>query len=530
MYKLMIVDDEESIRSGIGCSLPWQDWGYEVCALCENGKQAIEQLPTAQPDVVLSDIRMPIMDGLELMQYLHQNEPQIKVIILSGYSDFEYLNMSIKNKVTDYLLKPTDLDEFEAMFRKLKTTMDEERRSQKQVSTSVDRHFSKWVENLLLGCAEPEDTARFLPEAAQRGFYPENCVVVLFAVDDRSGDEEQSLYKFKRRILHLLKEQQGPIEAFFLLAGSETLISIFGAPAEETLEEQQLKEYIRHLQSLVKSTLSGTVSVGISNLCTELDMLPQACEQARCCAKQNIFQGSESLFSFSQMQESLPGNMTYFNAPLVEKCLLANDFDGICAEIDRVWAAIPTGPILEYHAVDQLALSLLFTISLWSLRHDVRMEDVFKSMGTTYTDVYRCDTLEKKKQFLYAILFALQLELERHHNRSRVVSSVAYQVREFVENNFTSNAMSLEYVADYVHKSPAYISKVFKNELGCNFIDYLTDLRIARAEELLANTEKKVYLIAEECGYADTSNFIRVFRRHSGMSPSEYRAGRRSTL
>ena len=259
MYKIMIVDDEKSIRSGIGCSLPWQDWGYEVCALCENGREAVDRLGEAKPDVVLSDIRMPIMDGLELMQYLHQNEPQIKVVILSGYSDFEYLNMSIKNKVTDYLLKPTDLDEFEAMFRKLKTTMDEERRCQQQVDTSVSRHFTKWVENLLLGCSEPEDTARFLPESCNRNFYPENCMVAVFEVDDRSGDEEQSLYKFKRRILNLFKTQENPLNVFFLMLRSETLVGIFGAPDEDTLNEQAVCQYAAQLQGLVKSTLSATV-------------------------------------------------------------------------------------------------------------------------------------------------------------------------------------------------------------------------------------------------------------------------------
>ena len=127
MYRLIIADDEENIRNGIANSLPWRDWGYEVCALCASGQEVLAKMETCRPDVVLSDIRMPGMDGVELMQRLSRDYPEVKIVILSGYSDFKYLNMSIKNHVAEYLLKPTDIDDFEESFRRLKAAMDHER-------------------------------------------------------------------------------------------------------------------------------------------------------------------------------------------------------------------------------------------------------------------------------------------------------------------------------------------------------------------------------------------------------------------
>lgn len=133
MYQLLIVDDEEDIRRGIAKGIPWQEWGFEVMGQAENGEEAVRLVGEKQPDVVLSDIRMPKMDGIELMQYLHKNNPRIKIIILSGYNDVEYLNMAIRSQVTEYLLKPTDIDEFEALFHRLKASLDEESRKREEL-------------------------------------------------------------------------------------------------------------------------------------------------------------------------------------------------------------------------------------------------------------------------------------------------------------------------------------------------------------------------------------------------------------
>lgn len=127
MYRLLIVDDEEDIRNGMSRGIPWKEWGFTVVGIAENGEEAVFLTEKEKPDVVLSDIRMPKMDGVELMQYLHDNLPEIKIVILSGYNDLEYLNMAIKNQVTEYMLKPTDIDEFEQLFRKIRKNLDEEK-------------------------------------------------------------------------------------------------------------------------------------------------------------------------------------------------------------------------------------------------------------------------------------------------------------------------------------------------------------------------------------------------------------------
>ena len=407
MYRLIIADDEENIRNGMAHSLPWREWGYEVVALCASGQEVLDRMEGCRPDVVLSDIRMPGMDGVELMQRLSRDYPQVKIVILSGYSDFKCLNMSIRNHVAEYLLKPTDIDDFEETFRRLKSTMDHERLRRAQITESVLRHFHVWLTAMLGGTAAPEDTDRFLPMLTEAGIDLDNLQIAAFVLDGHGGDER-------------------------------------------------------------------------------------------------------------------PAGMPYFDTEQVEKALLAQDYDALRAEIDRV--LLPLAEQLpEYRTVDQLCLSLLFHVSLWGLRYGIQMEEVLRTLGAHYTDIYQSETLAAKRDFVLACLFGCQQALARRRSHSHTVKSVAMRVREYVDAEYCSNALSLESVAAYVHKTPAYISRVFKNELGCNFSDYLTEKRMRLAAQLLAKPEGKVYRIAAQCGYADTSNFIRVFKRFYGVSPMEYR-------
>lgn len=523
MYKLYIVDDEAAIRNGIEKSIPWGQWGFEVIAVCADGQEAVNQLENNMPDVVLSDIRMPNMDGVELMQHLNANYPQVKIVISSGYSDFEYLNMSIKSKVTEYLLKPTDIDEFEQVFKRLKQKMDEERAQTREHDESVTRHFNNWLSNLLKGTALDDDAIRFMPSLLKMGISLENAVVTVINIDERAGDEQRTVNELKRRISNICTSVACDLSFVYFLTGDGVLTGVYGALNDKFIEYDIIRSHIVSIQEIVKAQTTATVSAGISNLCSEADMLPQAFEQANCCASQSLFTGNESIFCFNMIDAERPESFAYFETEIIQKSILAQNYDALKSELERVFDGFGAGPMREYKFVDRICLSLLFHVSLWGLQYNVFAEDVLRSLGTTYTDIYRCDSLQKKKDFVLSILFALQLELGSKREKGKRTNSVANRVRDFVDKEYCKNIMSLDYVAAHVQKTVAYVSRVFKNEIGCNFSDYLTYKRVNKAIELLADHNTKIYEIAQQCGYADTSNFIKVFKKTQGVSPAEYR-------
>ena len=231
MYRLLIGDDEEDIRSGMSKGIPWSEWGFTVVGVAENGEEAVFLTEKEKPDVVLSDIRMPKMDGIELMQYLHDNLPEIKIVILSGYNDLEYLNMAIKNQVTEYMLKPTDIDEFEQLFRKIRKNLDEEKSRREELNQlklaamqSQALSYETVLNNLLDGYVGDGREYAWKQELEKEGMDFNACVMVILDTASESEDNKDDSYRLKQRIIRYCNSRQMQwVSRFFLYRGGDIL-------------------------------------------------------------------------------------------------------------------------------------------------------------------------------------------------------------------------------------------------------------------------------------------------------------------
>ncbi len=231
MYRLLIVDDEEDIRNGMSRGIPWKEWGFTVVGIAENGEEAVFLTEKEKPDVVLSDIRMPKMDGVELMQYLHDNLPEIKIVILSGYNDLEYLNMAIKNQVTEYMLKPTDIEEFEQLFRKIRKNLDEEKSRREELNQlklaamqSQALSYETVLNNLLDGYVGDSREYAWKQELEKEGMDFNACVMVILDTASESEDNKDDSYRLKQRIIRYCNSRQMQwVSRFFLYRGGDIL-------------------------------------------------------------------------------------------------------------------------------------------------------------------------------------------------------------------------------------------------------------------------------------------------------------------
>lgn len=521
----MIVDDELNIRRGMEKSIPWQDWGFEVVQTASNGAEALEKIKHDKPDVVLSDIRMPQMDGVELMQHLNKNYPDIKIIILSGYSDFEYLNVSIKSNVTEYLLKPTDVDEFEEVFARVRSKIDEERQKEREFEKSKDSYLDNLLSTLLRGYedeAVQSDDEEFLKNHC---ISTGNCSVVLFYLEWGLGDvSDKEVYETKKKILTFFNEylKISEISGRVFLDSHDKIVGLFSA--DDELKKESISLQVDDMVRLARDKFLILLYASVGNRCTDRRMIAQSYEQAVCIAHQKTFHDGEYVAFYNiETSQNTAYKAAIFPCERIVNYIMKDQHKEAFDEINEVFNIFEQTQVDDYKYIEQACMEFLFYLSRWAMGHNINFEQIMDECGVRYEDVRNIVSLNKRKELIVRVVDALYECVSLSMHQSGKNNNLAQIVKECVDEEYMSNFMSLEYVAGKVKKSSAYISKLFKDEFGCNFSEYITRRRLEKSKELLQDPSKKIYEIAQMTGYADVSNFIKVFRKKFGISPGDYR-------
>jgi len=531
MYKLLIVEDERAIAQGIAKSNPWEEWGFQVVGICGNGEEAVAFIERDRPDLVLSDIRMPKMDGIALMQYLNAQYPEIKIVILSGYNDFAYLQMAIRNHVAEYLLKPTLLEEFEELFRKMKNVLDEEAR---QRNEQEFQKKSRESNALLKGYGYSE-------EFVESFFYHKESdsyrVVQLCA---QENEKDKNIvhdgawhYQKKQLIVQVVNGhlQERGVSGFFLCNYEDYITGILCV--DEQTNEQEIEDSILEMMEAAGRETGLVLHCAVSAACEDYRMLPQCYEQTKYCIGQKLLldSGRKIVWYRGTKDERFDEDFDYFGIGFDEKIILKyilNQDRGLLEKelsgvFDAFRRAAEKGNGLDFDYINRICMEVLFSVSREIYRCNVHPEKLMSEHDYHYMDVFDRPALEGKLEFLMNIFELFMQECGAQKEAVSKTGELARMVKQIVDDEYMSNLISLEYVAEKVHKNPSYISKVFKNEFDCNFSSYVTDRRLEKSKELLTDPLVKVYEIAEMLGWADVSNFIKVFKKKFGISPDEYR-------
>lgn len=531
MYKLVVVDDEDIVRNGIINGSPLSDLGFEVVADASNGLEAIEKIEQYHPDVVLTDIRMPQMSGIELIEHISRDYPNIKIVILSGYSEVEYLKQAIKNKVEDYLLKPTCMEEFHDVFKRLKDSLDEEKQKyeeynklKKQLIESLPYMREKYLNQLVKGyyssLEEIEEKNKFY-EVELAG---DRFAIVLLEIDNyhiiskEYTEEKRQLLMLS--IIHIANQILDEVKlGVFFLGNNNEVIGICNFDAGI----KTITSILQEIQKTVFEYKKLTVSAGISKEFADIRKIEISYKQALEAIKQKVFLGNESVV-FYQDIENMAGSgsvqCAFDNESIINAIYYDNRID-LEELLSDVFKQFECKILKHYEYIDKLCLELLFCVSRYAQQFNIRVEDILESKNTAFLDIYKLDSLDSKKSWLYEILHEI---CKRIGNlRGDYTNRIIEEAKAYIKSNFSNNNISLDQIAEKVNKNAGYLSKLFKVETGENYVEYLTKLRMERAKELLTDISIKTYEISSMVGYADVSHFNRMFKKHMGFSPSEYR-------
>ncbi len=520
-YKVFFVEDEVITREGIRDNVDWEASGFEFCGEAPDGEMALPLLRTAQPHVLLTDIKMPFMDGLQLSKIVRERMPWVKIIILSGHDEFEYAQRAIHLGVTDYLLKPVTVQKLQNSLQKLKTQLDQEQLEQnnlKNLQAQVAENrvilHDRLLFKLLVGAVSPV-------EAIEKGqslgldLSARYYLVMILKVElvDRTEQYDYDEFQQFQELLTKVAEKNPDI---FLLKRDwgETIILMKGNTPEYLEEERDvLLEQIQ--QAMLKTRYQLMLGIGATK-----KRIADICQSY-----------VEALSTFQNSgvvnRNELPQFIEHDDLLKVDRSAIENYLRyGVKDDFDMFYNAY-LRPLGESALKSNLIKNYIFVdliLAVTNLVHDMggEMDKVISELNSIETVITDVKSTNQLREQVYKILSSALTFRDCQCNSQ--YRDLIHQAKQYLECHYVNSELSLNEVASQVNLSASHFSMVFSQETGQTFKEYLTELRINKARELLRMTTLRSAEIAYQVGYNDPHYFSSVFKKNTGFSPLEFRA------
>ena len=510
MFKLVIVEDEDNIRHSLERFIPWDKIGFQVINSFSDGSDALAYLKDNPCDAVLTDILMRRVSGLELIQQLHQLHPQIKVVILSGHSEFAYAQQAIQYNVVHYLVKPVDEDELMAVFAGIREQLEELREEQTE-ALSENRELKQvllksFFRELLAGRVDSEkELAVYLKLLGLEGVGTDSqlCAYEVRTErcePDRPGNGLDFLLE-EEMLQPYLAEQPSRCRAFLLEERSDCWRVIFVGPSQK--EKEDLRKYCNQkMQAMageLKKVLSREVTFSLTHSVGQLgELLVQT--------KTDIQQ--------QQMDDALCESVMSDYKLLIVQLDLGSK-DTLLHLLDGMFFALKDMPVADV----QFVMKNLYSVI--ELNYKKRKINVWEITNGkfNFNHLYRVKNVQEIALCVKEDFCALcnSLRNSKQGSGHSIVGSLLRYLNDHLTEDISHDVLATRY---RIH--PGYLSRLFKQEMGETLSEYLLRIRIEKAAQLLKEGNYKISEVAALAGYSASSYFSIMFKKYTGYSPREY--------
>jgi two-component system response regulator YesN len=520
LNRVFFVEDEIVTREGIRDNVDWKACGFEFCGEAPDGEMALPLLQTAKPDVLITDIKMPFMDGLQLCKIVRERMPSVKIVILSGHDEFEYAQQAIKLGVTEYLLKPVTVQDLHNVLQKVAAQLEQERREQedlRRLRDQVEENRAALRERLLLKLvvgaipsAEAIDKGQLLGLDLVARCYL--VVIIKIELADRSEQFDYDEYQQVQQIMSGLVENNP--DAFLLKKDWRELVLLMkGSTGEYVEEERDL------LLELIRREVKGTryqLTFGVGTPKTRIADIYQSFVEALIHIQNATNEDRVGPSNVVDKAELLKVDKSAVESFL--RCGVKEDFDKFFdAFIQPLGGtALKSYLIKNYIFVDVVLATVKFVNELGG-----NIDQVIPELDSIETVLTNIRTIEQLRIQAQRILVSA-LTFRDSQTKSQYAGMIR-RVKEYIDHHYMDPNLSLNDVATQVNLSPSHFSVVFSQETCKTFREYLTEIRIKKAKELLRTTTLRSAEISYQVGYNDPHYFSFVFRKNMGLSPSEFR-------
>jgi two-component system, response regulator YesN len=533
MIKVIIADDEENVCQLIRALIDWKSLNMEIAGVAHNGVEALDLVKNLSPDLMITDIRMPGYDGLEMISRAKNIKETLDFIIISGYRHFEYAQNAIKYGVSDYLLKPIKKEDFLTALNKMRERyiqrteqMSEEERLKKRFKFDVDRlRANLFTERLLKKGVTTQDlTLEKINENDHFSFQPGLFEVCAVKIDCGFEDQYNNTItvledKVTQILRSLLKAQCFDMEIYL---DDSTAYCILNFSVEnKKMVRKQLKLVFDELMVQKSVFEQHEFTIGAGMVVEDVRQLKDSFRAARYAIGQRLLLGTGRLIE----------GMDVHTEPQREDALLAdlNKAMGATLEVLDRDAALSCITALKNRAVTEKLnglelLSLVKHTCEMYLTH-LRNNQIQMNHGEEFYEKFcihagRCSSVDQIFEYLSIMVGeSLQVIIE---DKKQADTKPIRLAKQYIQQNYMK-PVSLEEVGSLVGFNASYFSTLFKKESGSNFMDYLSEMRMNKAKELLRETNLSVAVICEQVGYNDLKNFTKSFKKNIGLNPNEYR-------
>lgn len=512
--KVLLVDDEAVDLEWLRRRVVNNELGLQVVGTANNGFVALSLLEKLEVDIILSDIRMPIMTGLEFARKVRDNYPQIQIVFISGHEDFNYVREALTVNAAGYLLKPVDDQE---LYEQLETV-----RNKIMKDREKDRTYSEVLslvsQELLLRWFNDSNSEHM--EAHVDGLLSPMLVRPTTAIIVEMDDLEWRIDEDKRaamitQVEQLIRSYNKTHQLGMLVTNNSTRIVILSSVAEELLLEQ-----LEHLLSMIRLNTTITITVGIGTYTTEMYELHESYRQAQAALSAKWLLGKNRVIREATSSSPSCADPMMDDATVERMLQAILEYDLVT--IDDSLVQLFHVNVNGYRKLDVYDLIIRVTSKLHAdlQRQDENLYELL-SWETQDTEVlFQFETMVDVMSWLRRRFFELSelLYVKKQRQKRKLIDEIMRYVEEKVDQKIT-----LKEVAAHFYFTPNYLGTLFKDETGTHFSDYLNECKMKRICELLQDPTLKIYEIADRVGYKNIIYFNRQFKQSMGMSPGEYR-------
>ena len=532
--KVFLVEDEVVIRSGIKSKIDWSDNGFEFVGEAGDGELAYPKIMETTPDILITDIKMPFVNGLELSKLVKKEIPDIKIVLLTGYDEFEYAKEAIDIGVTEYLLKPISSDKLLETLTKIKDTILRESEDKElllrynmDMKENNERNKLKFLNRIL---SSDMSMTKLLEEAESfdmdfsRSYYN----VIIFNAFPK-GDNEEGIVKVNEVLDLCEKKFVGNSSVYTFQKDVEGLVFIVCDMSEEGISKI-CDETVSSIKEVCKDYDTLRYFVGVGKTVMRVHNLKDAYVSAERAFSRRFDSEKSDVLYIEKYEEQLSTDVIKENSFVeiesirrsLEKFISLGGVDEVSEYVDGLMRKLD-GDYINSVIMRQYIIMDVYVVCMSKAESDANNENtdevkVISEFKNRMTSVNNRDDV-------YAFIKDIITETINYREivNTKKFSKLINRVKHVIEEEYVNRDFSLGYIADKLAVNKSYLSRLFLQETGETFTDYLLKFRLKKGEELLANTDMTVTAISLEIGYNDPHYFSYVYKKERGYTPRDYR-------